>query len=96
MTCSAPAPSRPAWRRILLERLDALAVIYRLAAVLSGVAYPIRLRWYRASPLDAAVSPARWQDPGHSAAGTTPPTVPPSPTGCGSCARDRCPLRCWC
>ena len=49
-------PVSDRWRRILLERLDALAVVYRLAAVLSGVAYPIRLRWYRASPLDAAVS----------------------------------------
>ncbi|MYC35608.1 MAG: hypothetical protein F4X66_01625 [Chloroflexi bacterium] len=49
-------PVSARWRNILLERLDALAVIYRLAAVLSGVAYPIRLRWYRASPLDAAVT----------------------------------------
>ena len=49
-------PVSAAWRRILLERLDFLAVVYRLAAVTSGVAYPIRLRWYRASPLDAAVS----------------------------------------
>ena len=44
------------WRRILLERLDAVAVIYRLAAVLSCIAYPIRLRWYRAAPLDAALA----------------------------------------
>ena len=44
------------WRRILLERLDAVAVIYRLAAALSGVACPIRFRWYRAAPLDAAVA----------------------------------------
>ena len=49
-------PVSDRWRRILLERLDALAVIYRLTAVLSSVAYPIRLRWYRASPLDAAVN----------------------------------------
>ena len=49
-------PVSAAWRRILLERLDAVAVIYRLAAVLSGVAYPIRLRWYRAAPLDAALN----------------------------------------
>ena len=49
-------PVSARWRRILLERLDAVAVIYRLAAVLSGVAYPIRLRWYRAAPLDAALA----------------------------------------
>ena len=39
-----------------MERLDALAVIYRMAVLLSNVAYPIRFRWYRASPLDAAVT----------------------------------------
>ena len=51
--------SRPVsaqWRRNLMERLDALAVIYRMAVLLSNVAYPIRFRWYRASPLDAAVT----------------------------------------
>ena len=51
--------SRPVsaqWRRNLMERLDALAVIYRMASLLSGVAYPIRFHWYRASPLDAAVT----------------------------------------
>ena len=49
-------PVSARWRRILLERLDALAPVYRLAAVLSGAAYPIRLRWYRAAPLDAPVA----------------------------------------
>ena len=49
-------PVSARWRRILLERLDAVAAVYRLAAALSGVAYPIELRWYRASPLDAAVA----------------------------------------
>ena len=51
--------SRPVsaqWRRNLMERLDALAVIYRMASLLSGVAYPIRFHWYRASPLDAAAT----------------------------------------
>ena len=43
------------WRRILLERLDAVAVVYRLAATLSGVARPVRFRWFRAAPLDAAL-----------------------------------------
>ena len=51
--------SRPVsaqWRRNLMERLDALAVIYRMASLLSSVAYPIRFHWYRASPLDAAMT----------------------------------------
>ena len=49
-------PVSDRWRRILMERLDALAPVYRLAAALSGVAYPIRFRWYRAAPLDAALA----------------------------------------
>ena len=49
-------PVSAQWRRSLMERLDALAVIYRVACLLSGVSYPIRLRWYRADPLDAAVT----------------------------------------
>ena len=48
-------PVSHGWRRILLERLDAVAVIYRLSAVLAGAAYPIRFRWYRAGPLDAGI-----------------------------------------
>ena len=48
-------PLSAQWRRNLMERLDALASVYRMAASLASVAYPIRFRWYRASPLDAAV-----------------------------------------
>ena len=51
--------SRPVsnqWRRLLLERLDSLAVIYRLASAVSTVAHPIRFRWFRAMPMDAAVA----------------------------------------
>ena len=44
------------WRRLLLERLDAVAVIYRLAAAITETAWPLRLRWYRAQPMDAAVA----------------------------------------
>ena len=42
-------------RRLVLERLDAAAAIYRLAAALSEAVYPLGLRWYRARPLDAAL-----------------------------------------
>ena len=51
---SRPVSAR--WRRILLDRLDALAVVYRLAAVVSDAAHPINLRLYRAMPLDAAMT----------------------------------------
>ena len=48
-------PVSQGWRRILLERLDALGVIYRVAAALSDAAHPIQFRWYRAGPLDAGI-----------------------------------------
>ena len=38
-------PVSARWRRILLERLDALAVVYRLASSISNIAHPIRFRW---------------------------------------------------
>ena len=49
-------PVSTQWRRSLMERLDALAAIYRLACAVSGVAFPIRFRWYRALPLDAGLA----------------------------------------
>ena len=44
------------WRRGLLERLDAVAVIYRLACAVNQVFHPRAFRWYRAMPLDAAIA----------------------------------------
>ena len=44
------------WRRLLLERLDAVGVVYRLASAISTLADPIRFRWYRAMPMDAALA----------------------------------------
>ena len=40
-------------QRLLLERLDALAVIYHLAAAISNAAFPMVFRWFRAAPVDA-------------------------------------------
>ena len=48
-------PVSAQWRRVLMERLDAVGVIYRLASSIAAETGPIRLRWYRAAPLDAAV-----------------------------------------
>ena len=50
---SHPVAAR--WRRVLLERLDAVAVVYRLAAAVADTHGPIRFRWYRAMPMDAAI-----------------------------------------
>ncbi len=44
------------FRRTLLERLDAAAVIYRLASVLAGLDHPLDFRWRRALPQDADMS----------------------------------------
>ena len=49
-------PVSAQWRRSLMERLDAAAAIYRIASVVSKVAYPVRFRWYRAVPMDAAMT----------------------------------------
>ncbi len=43
------------WRRGLLERLDGVAVIYRLASAINQIYHPLVFRWYRAMPLDAAL-----------------------------------------
>ena len=48
-------PVSAQWRRILMERLDAVGVIYRLASFIAAETGPVSLRWYRAAPLDAAI-----------------------------------------
>ena len=52
----ARCPVSEQGRCVLLERLDAAAVVYRLASALSNVAFPIHFRWYRAMPMDAAMT----------------------------------------
>ena len=49
-------PISSQWRRILMERLDAVGVIYRLASTIAAETGPVRLRWYRSAPLDAAMT----------------------------------------
>ena len=49
-------PLSARWRRVLLERLDALAVIYRVASNVADAHHPIRFRWFRAMPMDAAIT----------------------------------------
>ena len=49
-------PVSAQWRRILLQRLDAVAVIYRLASAIGVLHGAIGFRWYRAMPMDAAIT----------------------------------------
>ena len=44
------------WQRLLLERLDAAAVIYRLISSVATAEGEFRFRWYRGSALDAALT----------------------------------------
>ena len=39
-----------------MERMDALAAVYRVASTVADVGYPIDFRWYRSMPLDAAMT----------------------------------------
>ena len=51
--------SRPVsaqWLRLSLDRIDALAVVYRLASALANISHPVGLRLYRAMPLDAVLT----------------------------------------
>ena len=48
-------PVSARWRRILMERLDSVAVVYRLSSFIGAEQGPIALRWYRAAPLDASI-----------------------------------------
>ena len=43
-------------RRILLDRLDTVGVVYRLVSSMAAVSGVIRFRWYRGMPMDAAVA----------------------------------------
>ena len=49
-------PLSARWRRVLLERLDALAVIYCVASNVAYAHHPIRFRWFRAMPMDATIT----------------------------------------
>ena len=54
LPASRPVSAR--WQRVLLERLDALAIIYRVAASFPQAERSLRLHWYRAGPLDAGIT----------------------------------------
>ena len=51
----ASRPVSDRWRRALLERLDALAVIYRVAASFPHAQRGLKFRWYRSGAIDAGI-----------------------------------------
>ena len=48
-------PVSAQWQRLLVQRLDALAVVYSVIETISGAAAPISVRLFRSHPLDAMV-----------------------------------------
>ncbi len=48
-------PVSAQWRRVLLERLDAIASLYRLSAAVADIARPISIRMFRSGPLDTVL-----------------------------------------
>ena len=48
-------PVSARWQRVLLARLDAVAVVYRLASAVAGAGGSPVFRWYRGLALDAAM-----------------------------------------
>ena len=45
-------PVSAQWERVLFQRLDAVAVIYRLASAFAGATGSLEVGWYRRGPLD--------------------------------------------
>ena len=48
-------PVSQEWRRLILERLDAAAVLYRLTTAIGGSQQMLRFRWFRAQAMDAVI-----------------------------------------
>ena len=48
-------PMSARWQRVLLERLDGMGVIYRLAAAIANVEFPVSVRLFRAATADAGI-----------------------------------------
>ncbi len=48
-------PISDQWRRLILQRLDTAAMLYRLTTMISKIEYPLQLHWFRAQPMDAMI-----------------------------------------
>ncbi len=49
-------PVSAQWQNLLMERLDGIAAIYRVAVLIADWFPPARMRWYRAGELDASIT----------------------------------------
>ena len=48
-------PVSQEWRRLILQRLAAAAVLYRLTTAIGESQHPLRFRWFRAQAMDAMI-----------------------------------------
>ena len=48
-------PVSEQWRRLILQRLDTAAILYRLTTKISEIEYPLQFHWFRAQPMDALI-----------------------------------------
>ena len=48
-------PLSDQWRRLILQRLDTAANLYRLTTMISKIEYPTQIHWFRAQPMDAMI-----------------------------------------
>ncbi len=48
-------PVSQEWRRLILQRLAAAAVLYRLTTAIGESQHPLRFRWFRAQAMDAVI-----------------------------------------
>ena len=93
-------PVSARWRRVLLERLGAVAAVYRLASALAGAGAIKRFRWYQGHPLDAAIELRNGRTVGVLRLGATAEwtafseRVGGSPWAPAAARRSR--ARCWC
>ena len=48
-------PISDQWRRLILQRINTAAIVYRLTTMISKIEYPLQIHWFRAQPMDAIV-----------------------------------------
>ena len=48
-------PVSEQWRRMILQRLDTAAILYRLTTKISEIEYALQFHWFRAQPMDAMI-----------------------------------------
>ena len=48
-------PISEQWRRLILQRLDTAAILYRHTTMISKIEYPLQIHWFRAQPMDAMI-----------------------------------------